>query len=147
MIRANRRIALTMLSYAGRDCACGNRVMVRGAELRYGRLVSCGCALRDSVVRRKARMKVPVHRRRQIARLGAAAAVKARRVRGPCGARSVPSRNLRRATGSADRGDSRVHAGMRLVVPSNGRIDGPSGAPGAMACAAAPDARGPGTTP
>ncbi len=48
-----------------------------GAQVLY-LAVSFGCARRDSLVRREARRKVPVPRPCEIARMGAAAALKAR---------------------------------------------------------------------
>lgn len=83
---------LTVLEYAGREgesdvsrngiqirgapalwlcrCECDREVTVRGAKLRSGRVVSCGCFRSDPAVRQGARMEVPAHRRKQIAQMG-----------------------------------------------------------------------------
>ncbi|MCC6301777.1 MAG: hypothetical protein IT489_03135 [Gammaproteobacteria bacterium] len=79
---------LVVLDYAGREggaaaphgpavwrcrCDCGALHLVRGARLRAGRVVSCGCERSDPAIRQAARLKVPPKRRRAIAKLGAAA--------------------------------------------------------------------------
>ena len=74
---------LRVLEYAGREgdgpsasalwrcqCECGERPLVRGAKLRSGRTVSCGCERADPEIRQAARLKVSSRRRKQIARLG-----------------------------------------------------------------------------
>lgn len=52
-------------------CECGGSIRVDGTDLMTGRTVSCGCARADPQIRRAARMKVPVKRRKQIAQLAA----------------------------------------------------------------------------
>jgi hypothetical protein len=54
-------------------CDCGADTVVRSQKLTSGRIVSCGCFKADPAVRQAARMRTPAARRRQIARLGAAA--------------------------------------------------------------------------
>jgi hypothetical protein len=50
-------------------CDCGARIVARGSKLRAGRIVSCGCWRADPAVRRAARMRLPAHRRRALARI------------------------------------------------------------------------------
>ncbi len=75
---------LLVVSYAGRDqpqgqalwlcrCDCGGAATVRGAKLRAGSTVSCGCERADSGVRQAARGKVGQAKRREIAEAGARA--------------------------------------------------------------------------
>lgn len=73
---------LVALEYAGDQshsamwlcqCDCGQQTLVRGAKLRSGRVVSCGCWRADPNVRQAARMKTPARRRKQIAKMGNAA--------------------------------------------------------------------------
>jgi hypothetical protein len=73
---------LVALEYAGEQshsamwlcqCDCGQQPIVRGAKLRSGRVVSCGCWRADHDVRQAARMQTPVRRRKQIAKMGGAA--------------------------------------------------------------------------
>ena len=71
---------LLVAEYAGREgdgaalwlcrCDCGGNAVVRGAKLRSGRTVSCGCERADPEIRQAARLKVSSRRRKQIARLG-----------------------------------------------------------------------------
>jgi len=77
---------LTVLEYAGREpaphagrgghalwlceCVCNARVTVRGARLRAGRIVSCGCQRADPLIRQAARLTIPERTRKRIARLG-----------------------------------------------------------------------------
>lgn len=51
-------------------CDCGQSVVVRGAKLTAGRVVSCGCWRADPAVRQAARLRTPARRRKQIAKLG-----------------------------------------------------------------------------
>ena len=75
---------LLVVAYAGRDqpqghalwlcrCDCGQAATVRGAKLRAGSTVSCGCERADSGVRQAARERVSADRRREIAEAGARA--------------------------------------------------------------------------
>lgn len=60
-------------------CECGAQTLVRGSKLLSGLIVSCGCYRADPALRQGARMKVPARRRRQIARMGGAAAREVKR--------------------------------------------------------------------
>jgi hypothetical protein len=55
------------------ECECGNRIVASSKLLRRGSVVSCGCWRSNPEVRRAARMKTSAKRRREIARMGAAA--------------------------------------------------------------------------
>src|SRR5580658_661036 len=56
-------------------CDCGTQpYWARAAKLKAGRIVSCGCARADPAVRQGARLRTPAKRRREIARMGGAAA-------------------------------------------------------------------------
>ena len=49
---------------------CGKPMISRENRLKRFRTVSCGCWRADPAVRRAARLKMPVKRRKQIARMG-----------------------------------------------------------------------------
>jgi hypothetical protein len=59
-------------------CECGGKIWAPGNKLQGGRVVSCGCYRADPAVRRAARLRIPARRRREIARMGAAARAKGR---------------------------------------------------------------------